>query len=127
MVNSKKVLVAGAGGFIGHHLVDFLKGKGYWVRGVDIKRPEFSATSADEFKILDLRDRNNCTEAFQTENQFDEIYHFYTENGEFKIKTYNDGIVAARSSFLLMPQEITWTKANLYEKISKYYVRRYYT
>lgn len=54
--------------------------------------------------------------------QFDEIYHFYCEEGNYKIKTYNDGIVAARSSFLLMPQEITWTKANLYEKVSKYYI-----
>ena len=50
-----RVLVTGAGGFIGHHLVAFLKQQGYWVRGVDLKRPEFCDTAADEFDILDLR------------------------------------------------------------------------
>jgi nucleoside-diphosphate-sugar epimerase len=51
----KRVLVTGAGGFIGHHLVSCLKGKGYWVRGVDIENPEFETSKADEFLILDLR------------------------------------------------------------------------
>jgi GDP-D-mannose 3', 5'-epimerase len=51
----RKALVTGAGGFIGHHLVASLKERGYWVRGVDLKRPEFEATRADEFMILDLR------------------------------------------------------------------------
>ena len=50
-----KVLVTGAGGFIGHHLVSSLKGRGYWVRGVDLKYPEFEPSRADEFMILDLR------------------------------------------------------------------------
>ena len=47
-----RVLVTGAGGFIGHHLVSFLKQKGYWVRGVDIKVPEYSRVDADEFELL---------------------------------------------------------------------------
>ena len=51
----RKTLVTGAGGFIGHHLVTSLKERGYWVRGVDLKRPEFEPTRADEFLILDLR------------------------------------------------------------------------
>ena len=51
-----KILVTGAGGFIGHHLVSYLKRKGFWVRGVDIKYPEFAKTDADEFQILDLRE-----------------------------------------------------------------------
>ena len=60
----EKILVTGAGGFIGHHLVKFLKNKGYWVRGADIKYPEFSPKDeADEFLILDLRDFRNCIEA----------------------------------------------------------------
>lgn len=59
MSNSKKVLVAGAGGFIGHHLVKYLKSKGYWIRGVDIKRPEYEQTLADEFLLLDLREKVN--------------------------------------------------------------------
>src|SRR5262249_18103650 len=52
----RHVVVCGAGGFIGSHLVKRLKADGAWVRGVDIKRPEFAATSADEFRLLDLRD-----------------------------------------------------------------------
>lgn len=58
-----RVLVTGAGGFIGHHLVTYLKQRGYWVRGVDIKYPEFSETTADEFEILDLRRWANCLQA----------------------------------------------------------------
>jgi GDP-D-mannose 3',5'-epimerase len=52
----KRVLVAGAGGFIGSHLVRRLKNEGFWVRGVDLKRPEFGETAADEFLVGDLRD-----------------------------------------------------------------------
>jgi GDP-D-mannose 3', 5'-epimerase len=63
MTNQTKVLVTGAGGFIGSHLVTFLKKKGYWVRGVDLKHPEFSETDADEFEILDLRRWDNCLQA----------------------------------------------------------------
>ena len=56
----RKVLVTGAGGFIGHHLVKRLKSEGYWVRGVDIKQPEYETSSADEFELLDLRKNDNC-------------------------------------------------------------------
>jgi GDP-D-mannose 3', 5'-epimerase len=59
----KKILVTGAGGFIGSHLVAYLKKQGHWVRGVDIKYPEFSKTEADEFEILDLRRWDNCLQA----------------------------------------------------------------
>lgn len=58
-----RVLVTGAGGFIGHHLVTFLRGQGFWVRGVDIKLPEFTEVDADEFEILDLRRWDNCLQA----------------------------------------------------------------
>lgn len=58
-----KILVTGAGGFIGHHLVSRLRNAGYWVRGVDIKYPEFGDTEADEFEILDLRRWDNCLQA----------------------------------------------------------------
>jgi GDP-D-mannose 3',5'-epimerase len=62
-VKSRKVLVTGAGGFIGHHLVSFLTSRGYWVRGVDVKYPEFAPSAADEFMLLDLRRWPNCLEA----------------------------------------------------------------
>jgi GDP-D-mannose 3', 5'-epimerase len=58
-----RVLVTGAGGFIGHHLVRFLKDRGYWVRGADLKHPEYAPTAADEFEILDLRRWENCLTA----------------------------------------------------------------
>lgn len=58
-----KILVTGAGGFIGNHLVSYLKAHGFWVRGVDIKYPEFSTSEADEFELLDLRRWDNCLQA----------------------------------------------------------------
>lgn len=73
-----RVLVSGAGGFIGHHLVRFLKKRGYWVRGVDLKYPEFSETEADEFEILDLRRWDNCLQA--TRN-VEEVYALAADMG----------------------------------------------
>lgn len=61
----KRVLVTGAGGFIGHHLVSYLVDRGYWVRGVDIKHPEYERTRANEFDVLDLRRWDNCLMATQ--------------------------------------------------------------
>jgi nucleoside-diphosphate-sugar epimerase len=74
----KKVLVTGAGGFIGHHLVTFLKKQGYWVRGVDIKLPEYSAPDADEFELLDLRRWDNCLQATRG---VDEVYALAADMG----------------------------------------------
>ncbi len=73
-----RVLVTGAGGFIGHHLVKYLVNKGYWVRGVDIKEPEFEPTSAHEFLLLDLRKWENCLKA--TEG-VEEVYHLAADMG----------------------------------------------
>ena len=78
----KKALVCGAGGFIGSHLVTFLKGEGYWVRGVDQKRPEFSETTADDFQVLDLRDQGNCETAVKLDDgPFDEVYQLAADMG----------------------------------------------
>lgn len=73
-----RVVVTGAGGFIGHHLVHFLKRRGHWVRGVDIKAPEFASTEADEFLTLDLRDRDACRRA--TEN-VEQVYALAADMG----------------------------------------------
>jgi GDP-D-mannose 3', 5'-epimerase len=78
MADQTKVLVTGAGGFIGSHLVDYLKAKGYWVRGVDIKKPEFTETNADEFRLLDLRRWENCLEAT---NGVDHVYALAADMG----------------------------------------------
>jgi nucleoside-diphosphate-sugar epimerase len=59
----QRVLVTGAGGFIGHHLVTDLKQRGFWVRGVDRRHPEFTGVDADEFQIRDLRRRDECLAA----------------------------------------------------------------
>jgi GDP-D-mannose 3',5'-epimerase len=69
MSKRTRVLVTGAGGFIGHHLVTYLKKKGYWVRGVDIKHPEFSPTDANEFDLLDLRRWDNCLQTIRGVHQ----------------------------------------------------------
>jgi len=78
MSNATRVLITGAGGFIGHHLVKMLKREGYWVRGVDIKHPEFSDTRADEFELLDLRRWANCLQAVRG---IDEVYALAADMG----------------------------------------------
>ena len=78
MANPKRILVTGAGGFIGHHLVTRLKREGYWVRGVDIKVPEFSITDADEFELLDLRRWDSCLQATR---KIDQVYALAADMG----------------------------------------------
>lgn len=73
-----RVLVTGAGGFIGDHLVNYLKRQGYWVRGADVKKPEFRETAADEFLVRDLRVLENCIEVTQ---EIDEVYALAADMG----------------------------------------------
>jgi nucleoside-diphosphate-sugar epimerase len=75
----KRALVCGAGGFIGSHLVERLKKEGYWVRGVDLKLPEFAPTMADSFAIADLRNQENC--AWVLDGYFDEVYQLAADMG----------------------------------------------
>jgi len=78
----KTALVLGAGGFIGSHMVKRLKSEGYWVRGVDLKNPDFSETHADEFIVGDLRDAKLVEEVvFNHGHAFDEVYQFAADMG----------------------------------------------
>ena len=76
--SATKVLVTGAGGFIGHHLVSFLRREGYWVRGVDLKHPEFARSEANEFQLLDLRRWEHCLRASEG---IDEMYALAADMG----------------------------------------------
>ena len=73
-----RVLVTGAGGFIGHHLVNDLKRRGYWVRGVDLKLPEYEPSRADEFHLSDLRRWDTC---LQMTAEIDEVYALAADMG----------------------------------------------
>src|SRR5215204_7593216 len=75
----KYALVCGAGGFIGSHLVKRLRQEGFWVRGVDLKFPEFSDTAADDFVICDLRDQQSVREV--VDRRFTEVYQLAAEMG----------------------------------------------
>jgi nucleoside-diphosphate-sugar epimerase len=80
----KRALVLGAGGFIGSHMVTRLKREGYWVRGVDLKHPDYSKSSADEFTIGDLRENETVrrvVEPREPTSTFDEIYQFAADMG----------------------------------------------
>jgi nucleoside-diphosphate-sugar epimerase len=83
MGEQRRAVVCGAGGFIASHLVKRLKAEGYWVRGVDIKAPEFAPTAADEFCLLDLREEANCQEAVRLEGGRapDEVYQLAADMG----------------------------------------------
>ena len=78
MTQGKCVLVTGAGGFIGHHLTSRLVADGYWVRGVDIKYPEYEPTRAQSFEILDLRRWSDCIQATR---EIDEVYNLAANMG----------------------------------------------
>lgn len=85
MKKREKILITGAGGFIGHNLARHLKGKGYWVRGVDIVTPQFSGMDDfDDFQLLDLRDFRNCIEAVEG---VDKVYALAAQNGSIEFTT----------------------------------------
>lgn len=78
-MGKSRILVTGAGGFIGHHLVKRLKAEGNWVRGADIKLPEYERSAADEFEVLDLRKYENCLLA--TRGGVDQVYNLAADMG----------------------------------------------
>ena len=81
-MDKKTALVLGAGGFIGSHMVKRLRSEGYWVRGVDLKYPDFTMSAADEFIQGDLREVGLVARALDVEgDSFDEIYQFAADMG----------------------------------------------
>ena len=99
----KKVLICGAGGFIGHHLVQRYKDEGYWVRGVDIKLPEFETTSADEFILADLRYYDQVHTAFsqeKSESPFDEVCQLAATMGGMGFIAFHDAEIMHDSALI---------------------------
>jgi GDP-D-mannose 3',5'-epimerase len=94
-----RVLVTGAGGFIGHHLVKYLVNKGFWVRGVDIKRPEYEPSDGHEFELLDLRRFDNCLIATR---DIDEVYHLAADMGGIGYITAHHASIAHNSALINM-------------------------
>jgi nucleoside-diphosphate-sugar epimerase len=107
----KTALVCGAGGFIGSHLVKRLKNEGFWVRGVDLKYPEFGETYADDFLVGDLRDPLICRDV--TDRRFDEIYQLAADMGGagFVFTGENDADIMHNSALInLNMLEAAWKR-----------------
>ena len=110
----KRALVTGAGGFIGNALTKYLKDKGYWVRGVDVKYPEWGESAADEFLRLDLRRADRVFRAYGTLG-FDEVYALAAADGRALLWTLPTSftpadITGATVSFKVKHPDGTLTK-----------------
>ena len=112
-MNNKKALVCGAGGFIGNHLVKRLKKEGFWIRGVDLKFPDFAQTEADDFIKGDLRDPYICRQA--VDQRFDEIYQLAADMGGagFIFTGENDADVMHNSALINLNMLEACHKRNL--------------
>jgi GDP-D-mannose 3',5'-epimerase len=95
--DGRRVLVTGAGGFIGHHLVTYLKQHGYWVRGVDLKYPEYSDVDADEFELRDLRRWDECLLATR---DVDEVYALAADMGGMGFISSNHATILRNNSLI---------------------------
>ncbi len=109
----KKAIVLGGGGFIGHHLISRLKHEGFWVRGVDLKFPEFSDTNADDFIQGDLRDINFCEKIL--DQKFDEVYQLAADMGGagFVFTGENDADIMHNSAMINLNILETCKKKNI--------------
>jgi nucleoside-diphosphate-sugar epimerase len=97
MNKGAKILVTGAGGFIGSHLVTYLKQRDYYVRAADLKYPEFGETDADEFEILDLRRREACLQATRDVN---EVYALAADMGGMGFISSNHAQILTNNSLI---------------------------
>ena len=97
MPQQPRVLVTGAGGFIGHHLINYLVDRGCWVRGVDIKVPEFESTRADEFLLLDLTIADNCLRATR---EIDEVYGLAANMGGIGFIESNKAVIVRDNTLI---------------------------
>jgi GDP-D-mannose 3',5'-epimerase len=93
----ERVVVTGAGGFIGHHLVTYLKERGYWVRGVDVKLPEYAETDADSFDVLDLRRWDDCLQAIRG---VDHVYALAADMGGMGYISANHARILRNNSLI---------------------------
>jgi Nucleoside-diphosphate-sugar epimerases len=97
MSEMPRVLVTGAGGFIGHHLTKYLVDRGCWVRGVDIKMPEFESTQAHEFLLLDLTVADNC---FRATDNVDEVYGLAANMGGIGFIENNKAVIVRDNTLM---------------------------
>ena len=91
------IVVTGAGGFIGHHLTKRLKAEGHWVRGVDIKTPEFEPTAADEFMVADLRNFEGCVQATYG---MDDVYQLAADMGGIGYISANHAVLTRNNTLI---------------------------
>ena len=92
-----RVVVTGAGGFIGHHLVKRLKSEGHWVRAVDVKYPEFEESAADDFQIADLRHFESC---LQATDGMDDVYQLAADMGGIGYITANHAFLTRNNTLI---------------------------
>lgn len=113
MSKQARILVTGAGGFIGHHLVNRLKAEGAWVRGVDVKAPEYETSRADEFELLDLRRYDHCLVA--TRGQIDQVYNLAADMGGIGYITASHAEIA-KNNILINAHMLEASKLNAVER-----------
>jgi GDP-D-mannose 3',5'-epimerase len=98
--SAERLLVTGAGGFIGHHLVKYLVARGYWVRGADIKRPEYEPSPAHEFEVVDLRRTDTC---LAVTRDVSHVYHLAADTGGIGHITIERAKIARNNTLMNVP------------------------